>query len=87
MTSLGSAAADAAGALGVNDHHVGQDKRRASSARRASLPMTKTNLSKGRLVHLHSARLVYEADQKIKKGDWSSCGPDPLSVRQALREL
>ena len=39
----------------------------ASSARRASLPMTKTNLSKGRLVHLPSARLVYEADQKIKQ--------------------
>jgi len=59
----------------------------ASSARRASLPMTKTNLSKGRLVHLPSARLVYEADQKIKQGDRWSCGPDPLSVRQALREL
>jgi hypothetical protein len=58
-----------------------------SSARRASLPMTKTNLIKGRLVHLPSARLIYEADQEIKQGDKWSCGPDPLSVRQKLREL
>jgi hypothetical protein len=58
-----------------------------ASARRTSLPMTNTKLTNGRLMHLPSARLVFEADQKIRMGKEYSCGTDPLPVRKALREL
>lgn len=57
------------------------------SARRSSLPMTNAKVANGRLVHLPSARLVFEADRKIRTGEEYSCGEDPLPVRQALREL
>ena len=58
-----------------------------ASARHTSLPMTNTKLTNGRLMHLPSARLVFEADQKIRMGKEYPCGLDPLPVRNALREL